>query len=345
MMSSNRYILHALKYSMLTMLVLGVVVTVTALVDSNATGNIAGRLVQPQTQGTTPIVNIGSAQIAQGGASVPADTHVILSIPRGLNVPIMTFFGGPDYDQNRFWMYCYSGNEKKNKELGLSGSKQFDGRFYYSGAEAKFMNQPIEAGDSDLLALRNRAQGQVRQVRGSQIAYFTGGETCYVMSSAILYASPDSDEDGIPDKRENDLGTNPNGGDTDGEGLNDGRELFQTKTDIRNPDTDGDGLNDYIEVSTGTSPKDPDSDKDGLCDGNGNGGGCPEERRQVCTLPTDPGGRVCYEAISSPVQGEDMNQNGKWDCADTKAKNCETDPRKSETFQSMTDYQFKLNQL
>lgn len=44
--------------------------------------------------------------------------------------------------------------------------------------------------------------------------------------------------------------------DTDGDGLEDGKEL-ELKTDPNNPDTDGDGISDGQEVSDGTNPLDP----------------------------------------------------------------------------------------
>ncbi|MFD1586255.1 hypothetical protein ACFR9U_04630 [Halorientalis brevis] len=68
--------------------------------------------------------------------------------------------------------------------------------------------------------------------------------------------SNDSDNDGIPDRVEQRLGTDPNDADTDGDGLDDGLEVggFHTINGIitTNPtenDTDGDGLTDGQEVT------------------------------------------------------------------------------------------------
>ncbi len=57
--------------------------------------------------------------------------------------------------------------------------------------------------------------------------------------------------------------------DTDGDGLEDGDELYVYLTDPHNPDTDGDGLTDCDELfyMGGTDPFDPDTDGDGLTDG------------------------------------------------------------------------------
>jgi outer membrane protein OmpA-like peptidoglycan-associated protein len=78
----------------------------------------------------------------------------------------------------------------------------------------------------------------------------------------------DTDGDGIPDREERKLGTDPKNPDTDGDGLNDGAEHFDLRTDPRNPDTDGDGLSDGAEVMTHkTDPLNKDTDGDGLEDG------------------------------------------------------------------------------
>ena len=112
----------------------------------------------------------------------------------------------------------------------------------------------------------------------------------------------DSDEDGIPDSLEIEIGTNPNDPDTDGDGLYDYLEIMvgynptiqdtdgngildgeedldsdglcnvnelSLDTDILSEDTDGDRLKDGEELYTyGTDPKNPDTDGDGILDGN-----------------------------------------------------------------------------
>ncbi len=60
--------------------------------------------------------------------------------------------------------------------------------------------------------------------------------------------SKDDDGDGLSNKQEKTLGTNPNNPDTDGDGLSDGDEVFKYKTDPTKKDTDGDGLSDGDEV-------------------------------------------------------------------------------------------------
>ena len=78
----------------------------------------------------------------------------------------------------------------------------------------------------------------------------------------------DGDDDGIPDDDEIDLGTDPLDPDTDGDGIDDGEELFDLGTDPTDSDTDGDGLDDGDEVAIHqTNPIEADTDGDGLSDG------------------------------------------------------------------------------
>ncbi len=77
----------------------------------------------------------------------------------------------------------------------------------------------------------------------------------------------DSDQDGIPDRAEGRLGTDPTSADTDQDGLSDGDEVNIYRTDPTNADTDQDGLSDGEEVALGTDPTNADTDQDGLADG------------------------------------------------------------------------------
>ncbi|WP_208588454.1 adhesive domain-containing protein, partial [Gracilibacillus suaedae] len=84
----------------------------------------------------------------------------------------------------------------------------------------------------------------------------------------------DSDEDGLTDEEEADLGTDPENPDTDGDGINDGDEV-DNGTDPLDPndpptdpvDSDEDGLTDEEEADLGTDPENPDTDGDGINDG------------------------------------------------------------------------------
>lgn len=78
----------------------------------------------------------------------------------------------------------------------------------------------------------------------------------------------DSDGDGLVDKVEQLIGTDPGQMDTDNDGIIDGEEIYGWRTDPRFADSDGDGLSDYNEAKVyRTNPLEKDSDGDGFMDG------------------------------------------------------------------------------
>lgn len=77
----------------------------------------------------------------------------------------------------------------------------------------------------------------------------------------------DSDNDGLVDGEELRYGTNPEVADSDNDGLTDTAEIRTYYTNPNSSDSDSDGLSDYEEVIThGTNPNDADSDDDNLSD-------------------------------------------------------------------------------
>lgn len=78
----------------------------------------------------------------------------------------------------------------------------------------------------------------------------------------------DSDGDGLMDREEAEIGTDPFNPDTDGDGLSDYEEVRVHKTDPLNPDSDYDGLTDGAEVLVyKTNPLNADTDAGGVSDG------------------------------------------------------------------------------
>lgn len=71
------------------------------------------------------------------------------------------------------------------------------------------------------------------------------GYAC-IDDGGVSHCGDDPDGDGLPTDYENEIGTDPNNPDTDGDGIKDGTEVYG-----ENP----------------TNPLDPDTDNDGLCDG------------------------------------------------------------------------------
>ncbi len=79
--------------------------------------------------------------------------------------------------------------------------------------------------------------------------------------------SADTDGDGLDDKTELEIGTDPRRADTDGDGLSDNEEFNVIYSDPTNQDTDGDGNDDKLEVEFfKTNALLADSDGDGFSD-------------------------------------------------------------------------------
>ena len=97
------------------------------------------------------------------------------------------------------------------------------------------------------------------------------GAQRFVAPEFLVDAGPgelDSDGDGLTDREEVELGTNPYNPDTDGDGLTDYEEVRVYKTDPLNPDSAFDGLTDGAEVRVyKTDPLNPDTDGGGVSDG------------------------------------------------------------------------------
>jgi hypothetical protein len=128
------------------------------------------------------------------------------------------------------------------------------------------------AGDLDAFPSDNvRDTWAVRHGGGrNPDAAETANDFYFSVTAGIrLYLFPDRDidNDGLTNKEEERLGTNPYDADTDGDGLSDWYEVKILKTDPLRIDTDGDGLTDYEEVvKYKTDPLKGDTDGDGLSD-------------------------------------------------------------------------------
>ena len=120
----------------------------------------------------------------------------------------------------------------------------------------------------------------------------------------------DPDMDGLTNLEEQTAGTLPGDEDTDGDGLEDGDEIFTYSTDPTVADSDEDGLNDGHELTANpyvTEPLNSDTDDDGLLDG------YEEAPNPYETDPTnadsDGGGRTDGQEVlvdgTNPTDGTD----------------------------------------
>lgn len=341
-MRPNPYILQALKYATITLSVLLAVTVLAAVFRSNST-HLTGRVVTPQESGIIPSFHFTTARAVQG-FSAPASSHVIFEIPAGIRITRITFFGGPKTDLERYWGYCFSGNEQRNKEDGLTGAALYDGKYFFSMGERKAQMARPSPRDNDLIGILTATEEPPPEAKASIAEVFTEGQTCYLMSSVDLPAGIDTDGDDVNNALERMYGIDPNHPDTDRDGLPDGIEIFIAHTSPLDPDTDHDGLPDGCEDknkngkqdNSETSPIAADTDRDGLCDGNGTAAGCPEPKERVCTRLAS-GDLDCAAKLTTPVAGEDMNLNCTVDSG-------ETDPTKAETF-GMPDWEYKWNKF
>lgn len=342
-MRPNPYITQALKYATFTLLGCGAIVAGAGLMRGTANVPLAGRLTVSQQQGVIPTMRFDEHR-AIDGFSAPADTHAIFTVPLGIRIPRVTFFGGQDYDQKRYWGYCFSGNEAANKQRGLRGKGMYDGQFFYSLGERKAQSERPVPSDDDLPGILQATVEVPERAPASIAEILYGGQTCYVMSEVILPVGVDTDGDTLNSERERELQTDLNNPDSDGDGIPDGSEVFVTKTQPKERDSDRDGLGDRCEDAnmngkqekTETNALNPDTDRDGLCDGNGSGSACPEPKQVTCFLNA-AGDRECESRPSFPVSGEDMNQN----CA---VDQNETDPKNPSTF-GVPDFEHKWRQM
>lgn len=117
-----------------------------------------------------------------------------------------------------------------------------------------------------------------------------GWEAGYNLNLLVNDSFEDPDDDGLTNLDEYLNSANPHLNDSDGDGLEDGEEVFIYNTRPISPDSDADGLEDGEEVFVyHTYPNDTDTDDDGLKDG--------EEILEYLTNATNP----------------DTDSDGMWD--------------------------------
>ncbi len=171
----------------------------------------------------------------------------------------------------------WSGYDGKDETQGY----YFDDYGYWSGniyrSIMRYVNSlPDEYLHDDTLVQPSNVYSEkieiTKEVKGKET---TRKDTFYfVKNSADANArvkekleedNKDTDKDGLKDKEEKKLGTDPKKADTDGDGIKDKAEV-DAGTNPKKKDTDGDGLSDKKEREYGSNPKKADTDDDGLND-------------------------------------------------------------------------------
>ncbi len=134
----------------------------------------------------------------------------------------------------------------------------------------------------------------------------------------------DTDKDGLKDKEEKKLGTDPKKADTDGDGIKD-KEEVKAGTNPKKKDTDGDGLSDKEERDYGSNPKKADTDDDGLND---------KEEKKLGTMfdnPDTDGDKLTdKEEVDLGTNPKNPDTDGDG-LSDKKEQQLKTDPLKPDT--------------
>ena len=106
-------------------------------------------------------------------------------------------------------------------------------------------------------------------LKDTEEMYLTGSDPLVYdsLKDGISDGDFDTDEDGLSNRTEVGLGTDPLYADTDYDELNDGYEYNTTGTDPLKYDTDEDGFSDKEELDLGLDPFNADSDGNGIADG------------------------------------------------------------------------------
>ena len=86
----------------------------------------------------------------------------------------------------------------------------------------------------------------------------------------VLDGVEDFDQDGLENRKEQEVFTNPTLEDTDRDLLSDGKEVGKYRTNPVKADTDTDGLDDGTEIELGTDPNNSDTNGNGILDGQEN---------------------------------------------------------------------------
>ncbi|MCX6138848.1 MAG: OmpA family protein [Ignavibacteriales bacterium] len=265
------------SYSILGLLLLGSMTVFGQLKNTGWQVGVSGGLLQgdnsskdqwvPQGRGYIgfDINSFLGAQIGIGYTKLEGSSNAFVS---ELTTFDSRFIFSP-FDFDNADIYGYAGTGIYNRlAFKVGGVKHPVGHFEAygtagAGVQYKLSDRlRLDASGGLMLTYNDNVDGQV-SARKQDMYY--GGLLGLVFAGESEDA--DNDNDGLSNRIERQIGTDPNMSDTDGDGLSDGAEFLVYHTDPLNPDTDGDGLTDGDEVlNLHTNPLKFDSDGDCLSD-------------------------------------------------------------------------------
>lgn len=299
MVQVNTHLMRrTLQWATMTLGTLSLAIVAYGFSQSSVTSpSLSGRLL-PSAQNETRWVTLSADRI-MSGATIPADTHVIIHIPEEITRITRRVLFGRKGDTVRYWGYCLP----HNLDEGYQNSRRgFPGDLFLSEAERAYRRQKLleerrrnfsifeNLTDNDLNEVEVNPMSRIRH----QLEIFEGGDTCYVMTEKSIPVGADIDNDGLNSALERGYGSDVKNPDTDGDGILDGLEVLRLHSHPTKRDSDGDGLidgmedknrNGIVEVDE-TNPLEWDTDRDGLCDG------------------------ICKVNKGQDLRGEDKNLNG-----------------------------------
>jgi thrombospondin type 3 repeat protein/parallel beta helix pectate lyase-like protein len=155
------------------------------------------------------------------------------------------------------------------------------------------------------------------------------------LSTSKKSAKGDPDRDGLRNKREYRLRTNPRRKDTDRDGLRDRAEVRRYHTNPRKRDTDGDGYSDGAEIRAGTNPRNRKSHPSGsLTPAPGSTAPTPSTPGPPASgfpdasntgvppgTPLTPSGRLVISTPGAVISGRDITATGEEPAVSVNAPN------------------------
>lgn len=141
-----------------------------------------------------------------------------------------------------------------------------DGKMVVDGATVKW-ELPEEAGSYSIAAIAPSGKRITKEVKVLKLGDIDSPVLSGMINDEVDDTTADNDKDGLTNKKEKELGTNPDLADSDRDGISDYYEINESKTDPLKADSDNDGINDGDELDLGLDPLKSDSKGDGIKDG------------------------------------------------------------------------------